>query len=75
MISLSGFREITVLKLPLVPKTHPRVWKSRPISLKTRATAGNVRFGVNGVYCIAALEFDTQPPDKPNGWCLERLGW
>ena len=44
MISLSGFRDSTVLKLPLVPRTHPRVWKSRPISLKTRAVVSNVCF-------------------------------
>jgi hypothetical protein len=40
--NFKGFREITVLKFPLVPRTHPRVWKSRPISVKARATAGRV---------------------------------
>jgi len=42
MTSFSGFRDNTVLKFPLVPKTHPRVWKSRPISRKARATVGSV---------------------------------
>ena len=44
MTSLSGFRDTTALKLPLVPSTHPRVWKSRPISWKLRATVSRVGF-------------------------------
>ena len=44
MASLSGFVDITALKLPLVPSTQPRVWKSRPISWKSRATVCKVGF-------------------------------
>jgi hypothetical protein len=58
MINVSGFRDMTVLKFPLVPRTHPRVWKSRPISLKTRATAGKAAFMAK-VDGTPALAFNT----------------
>src|SRR5216683_1640733 len=35
----SGSREITALKFPLVPKTHPRAWKPLTISDRRAATS------------------------------------
>jgi soluble lytic murein transglycosylase-like protein len=79
--SLSGFRETTVLKFPLVPRTQPRAWKSRPISLKARAAPGT--FGLVGMGTVetgsliprtlTALEVNTRPADKPNG--SDSNGW
>src|SRR6266852_876441 len=34
----SGLREITALKFPLVPSTHPREWNSFPISVRFAAS-------------------------------------
>src|SRR5256885_10716053 len=53
MASRSGSREITALKFPLVPKTHPRVWKPFPISARqAAASAKQVQFGIAGTFAL-----------------------
>src|SRR5262245_60041193 len=39
--SLSGSRVTTALKLPLVPRAHPREWKSRPMRANWKAAVAN----------------------------------
>src|SRR5260370_3315365 len=47
MASRSGSREITALKFPLVPSTHPRPWNPFPISaMQAAALAKLVPFGL-----------------------------